>query len=209
MLNGFLVAYARLPPILVTLATLAIFQGVAVRILESPGGHIPAGFTSTLTNTNRPSGLLLVGGVALLWVVFRRTKFGVGVFALGNDENAAMANGLPIRRLKLMVYVVSGVLAAAAGLLVAATTTGGDANAGNIYTLTSIAAVVVGGVSFLGGRGSAIGAIFGAFALTLVTSVLFFAHIDRLYTSFYQGLFLIAAVVLGSLAGRLARGGRR
>lgn len=209
LLNGVLVAYARLPPILVTLATLAIFQGIAVRILESPGGRIPPRFTSTLTNTKRPTGLLLVGAIALLWWVFRRTQFGVGVFAVGNDEHAALANGLPVRRLKAMVYVVSGVLAAAAGLLVAATTTGGDANAGNIYTLTSIAAVVVGGISFMGGRGSAIGAIFGAFALTLVTSVLFFAHIDRLYTSFYQGLFLIAAVVLGSLAGKLSRGSHK
>ncbi|MEO6714226.1 MAG: ABC transporter permease [Mycobacteriales bacterium] len=209
LLNGVLVAYARLPPILVTLATLAIFQGIAVRILESPGGHIPSTYTSTFTNTQRPSGLLLVGALVLLWWLFRRTRFGVGVFALGNDEHAALANGLPVRRLKMLVYVMSGVLSAAAGLLVASTTTGGDANAGNIYTLTSIAAVVVGGISFMGGRGSAIGAIFGAFALTLVTSVLFFAHIDRLYTSFYQGLFLIAAVVLGSLAGRLARGGNR
>jgi CPA2 family monovalent cation:H+ antiporter-2 len=71
-----------------------------------------------------------------------------------------------------------------------------------------LAAVVLGGVSFFGGRGSAVGSICGAFALTLVVNVLFFAHIDPLYQSFYQGLFLIVAVVLGTLVGRLARGRR-
>jgi ribose transport system permease protein len=206
LLNGVLIAYARLPPILVTLASLAIFQGIAVRVLESPGGHIPSAYTNALTSTKRPTGLILVGAIALLWWVFRRTRVSIGVYAVGNDENAAQANGLSVLRTKVIVYVLSGVLSAAAGLLVASTTTGGDANAGNVYTLTSIAAVVVGGISFMGGRGSAIGAIFGAFALTLVASVLFFAHIERLYTPFYQGLFLIVAVLLGSFAGRLARG---
>ncbi|MEP7054803.1 MAG: ABC transporter permease [Actinomycetota bacterium] len=209
LVNGLLVAYARLQPILVTLATLSIYQGLALRVLKEPGGAVPPAYTNFLTSTKRPSGLLLVALAGGLWWVFRRTRFGMGVFALGNDEVAARANGIAVRRLKVWAYVLAGLFAAAGGLLMTATRTGGDATAGTVYTLTSIAAVVLGGISFLGGRGSAIGAICGAFALTLVENVLFFAHIEPLYTPFYQGLFLIIAVLLGSVAGRLARGRTR
>lgn len=205
LLNGALVAYARLQPILVTLATLSIFQGVALRVLPEPGGSIPPQYTNFLTNPMRPSGLILVLLAATLWWVFRRSQLGVGIIALGNDESAARANGLAVRRCKVSAYVISGVLASAAGLLMAATRTGGDPTAANVFTLTSIAAVVIGGISFFGGRGNLMGAIFGAFALTLVTNVLFFADIEAQYTPFYQGLFLVIAVLLGGLAGRLAR----
>jgi len=88
------------------------------------------------------------------------------------------------------------------------TTTSGDPNAGNPYILTSIAAVVVGGIAFSGGRGSALGAIAGAFALTLGVDVLFFAGIDPLYQSLFQGLFLVGAVLLGG-AAVLVRGVRK
>ena len=205
LVNGLLVAYARLQPILVTLATLSIYQGIALRILKEPGGAVPPDLSTFLTNPNAPTGLLLVAFAAGLWWVFRRTRFGVGIIAVGNDEAAARANAIPVRRLKVWAYVLSGLFAAAGGLLMAATRTGGDATSGNVYTLTSIAAVVLGGISFLGGRGSAIGAILGAFALTMVENVLFFAHIEPLYTPFYQGLFLVLAVLLGSVAGRLAK----
>jgi ribose transport system permease protein len=206
LLNGLLVAWARLQPILVTLATLAIFQGLALWVLPTPGGQVSAGLTTTLTNPDQPTGLIWVAVGYGLWFVFRRTPFGVGVFALGNDAEAARANGLPVARLTVYAYLTSGVCSAAAGLFLAATTTSGDAVSGNVFILTSIAAVVLGGISFTGGRGSLAGTIAGAFTLTLVGNVLFFAGIDPLYQSFYQGLFLIVAVLLGTLAGRLARG---
>ena len=207
-LNGFLVAYARLQPILVTLATLSIYQGIAIKILPQPGGKIPESFTNALTNPNQPTAVIYVALVLALWFAFRRSGFGVSVYALGNDEEAARASGIRVRQTKVLAYLVSGVFGAAAGLFLGATTTAGDATGGDIYVLTSIAAVVLGGVSFFGGRGSAVGAICGAFALTLVVNVLFFAHVDPLYQSFYQGLFLIVAVVLGTLVGRLAKGRR-
>jgi len=81
----------------------------------------------------------------------------------------------------------------------------GDPSAGDGYILTSIAAVVLGGVSFYGGRGSALGSIAGAFILTILTNVLFFAGIDPLYQSFFEGLFLFVAVLLGSALGYLLR----
>lgn len=209
LLNGLLVAVGRLQPILVTLATLSIFQGLAIRVLPQPGGAVPSSFTQGLTNPFAPTGLLPLAFLILVWMVFRRTHFGVGVYALGNDEQAARANGVPILATKLGAYVMGGTLAAAAGLFLAATTTSGDATSGNVFTMTSIAAVVLGGINLAGGRGSAVGAIAGAFVLTILINVLFFAHIDPLYQSFYQGLFLILAVVISSLVGIYLRRGRR
>ena len=205
LLNGLLVAYGRLQPILVTLATLAIFQGLALRVLPQPGGQVPAGLTRTLVNPDRPTGLLVVAFAALVWFVLRRTRFGIGIYAVGNDRRAARASGVPVPRVIVGTYTASGVLAAAGGLLLAATTTGGDATAGDVFTLTSIAAVVIGGISLFGGRGSGIGAIVGAFVLTLLISVLFFAHIDPLFQSLYEGIFLVLAATVTALLGYLVR----
>ena len=143
--------------------------------------------------------------IAGLWIALRRTATGVRIFAIGNDEYAARAHRIPVRRVKTTAYALAGMLAAASGLFLSATTTGGDAAAGDVYILTSIAAVVLGGVSFAGGRGSALGSIAGAFILTILTNVLFFAGIDPLYQSFFQGLFLFVAVLLGSALGSLMR----
>lgn len=203
--NGVLVAYARLQPILVTLATLAILQGVAIRILPEPGGLIPPSYSNVLASSKGPWSLVFIGLVAIGWLALRRSTLGVRIFAVGNDEYAARAHGIPVRKIKVVAYALSGLLAAAGGLFLSASTTGGDAAAGDVYILTSIAAVVLGGISFFGGRGSALGSIAGAFILTILTNVLFFAGIDPLYQSFFQGLFLLIAVLAGTLLARLLR----
>ncbi len=203
LLNGLLVAFGRLQPILVTLGTLSIFQGIALWVLPSPGGHVASGYTSFFLNPNAPSALVYVVALGLAWVAFRRTRLGVHIFAIGNDEAAARANSVPVTRTKVLVYVLGGTLAAAAGIALATTTTGGDATGGDVFTLASIAAVVVGGVSLFGGRGSAVGAICGAFVLTVLVDVLFFANIDPLFQPFYQGLFLVLAVGGSILLGRV------
>jgi ribose transport system permease protein len=204
--NGILVAYGRLQPILVTLATLAILQGLALKALPEPGGLIPPSYSNVLASSKGPWSLGFIFAIAVGWLVLRRSTIGVRIFAVGNDQDAARAHGIPVRRVKVVAYALSGLLAAAAGLFLSASTTGGDAAAGDVYILTSIAAVVLGGISFFGGRGSALGSIAGAFVLTILTNVLFFAGIDPLYQSFFQGLFLFAAVLLGAVLGRLIRG---
>jgi ribose transport system permease protein len=204
-INGVLVAYGRLQPILVTLATLSIYQGLAIKVLPEPGGAVPLEYTKILANPNGPWGLVFVGVIVVFWILFRRTRFGVDVFAIGNDQEAARAHGVRVRTVKIGAYVLSGAFAAAGGLFLAATTTAGDATSGDVFVLTSIAAVVLGGISFFGGRGSAVGTVAGAFVLTLLINVLFFANINPLYQSFFQGLFLVVAVLLGTLIRRLVR----
>ncbi len=205
-LNGVLVAFGRLQPILVTLATLSIFQGLAIRVLPQPGGTVPPSYSAVLANTSGPVSLIYVALAILLWQLFRRTRLGVGLYAIGNDELAAQANGVPARRTKILAYAIGGALSAAAGLFLAATSTAGDATTGNGYTLTSIVAVVLGGVNLFGGRGSAAGAVLGAFITTMIVNILFFAHIDPLYQNFYEGLFLVIAVVAAGAVGRAMRG---
>jgi ribose transport system permease protein len=202
LLNGLLVAFGRLQPILVTLGTLSIFQGIALWALPSPGGHVANGYTTVLLNPNAPSALIYVVALGLAWAAFRRTRLGVQIFAIGNDEAAARANSVPVLRTKVLAYTLGGMLAAAAGIALATTTTGGDSTGGDVFTLSSIAAVVIGGISLFGGRGSAVGAICGAFVLTVLVDVLFFANIDPLFQPFYQGLFLVLAVGASTLLGR-------
>jgi len=205
LVNGLLVALGRLQPILVTLATLSIFQGIAIRVLPQPGGQVPQEYTNILANPMGPWSLIYIVLLALFWAAFRRTRLGVGVYAIGNDEAAAQSNGIDVRRTKILAYMLGGTFSAAAGLFLAATSTAGDATTGNGYTLTSIVAVVLGGVSLFGGRGSASGAMMGAFVTTMIVNILFFAHIDPLYQAFYEGLFLIIAVLLAGGIGRFMR----
>jgi ribose transport system permease protein len=205
LLNGLLVARGRLEPILVTLATLAIYQGIAIRVLPEPGGQVPEAYTDLLANTNQPWSLVYVVLLILFWSCFRRSSLGVGIYAVGNDAQAAQANGVNVMRTRVMAYVLSGVFAALAGLFMAATSTAGDATTGNGYVLRSIVAVVLGGVSLFGGRGTPVGAIFGAFISAMIVNILFFAQIDPLYQNFFEGLFLVIAVLLTGGVGYLMR----
>jgi ribose transport system permease protein len=204
-LNGLLVAVGRLQPILVTLATLSIYQGIAIRILPQPGGSIPQSYTNILANPNAPWSLVYVALLCMLWWAFRRSGLGVAIFAIGNDPMAAGSNGINVRRTQIMAYVLAGVLAAAGGLFLAASATGGDATTGDSFTLSSIVAIVLGGVSLFGGRGSAVGGVIGAFIVTMIANLLFFAHVNQLYESFFEGVFLLIAVVAASGIGYLAR----
>ena len=205
LVNGLLVAVGRLQPILVTLATLSIIQGIAIRVLPQPGGQVPQSYSDLLANSAGPLSLLYLAAIGVAWWAFRRTRLGVGIYAIGNDAAASEANGVAVRRAKILAYTLGGTCSGAAGLFLAASATAGDATTGNTYTLTSIVAAVLGGVSLFGGRGSGIGAILGAFISTMIVNILFFAHIDPLYQSFYEGMFLILAVVLVAGFGRLLR----
>ena len=160
---------------------------------------------SVLVNPYQPYALLYVLLVAFIWYAFRRSRIGVAIFAIGNDEQAARANGIDTVRARVTAFTLSGLMSGAAGLFLAATATAGDATTGNGYTLSSIVAVVLGGMNLFGGRGSGVGVIAGAFVTTMIVNILFFSNIDPLYQSFYEGLFLVVAVVLGTLIGRLLR----
>jgi ribose transport system permease protein len=201
-INGVLVSVGRIQPILATLATLSIWTGVAQFVLPEPGGVVPETYTNLLTGSlfdAVPSSLIVLALLILFWNVFRQTGLSVAIYALGNDERSAFANGVNVKLTKILAYALSSAFAAMAGLYLSALTTSGDANIGAIYTLTSIAAVVLGGVSLFGGRGSALGSMAGAFVLTLSVSILFLARINPWLQEFFQGLVLILAMAAHTL----------
>jgi ribose transport system permease protein len=123
------------------------------------------------------------------------------VYAVGSSEPAAYMSGLQIQRAKFSAYALAGLLAAIGGLFITFVTYTGEASSANAntYTLNSIAAVVLGGVSLFGGRGSAIGAIFGALMFRTIGDLLFVFNVEPLWQPLFQGAVLTAAVCLGSL----------
>jgi ribose transport system permease protein len=204
-LNGLIVIFGRLQPIVTTIATSAIFYGAALALRRVPGGDIDPTLADALTGQlagGVPASLvLLLGLVAVVWLPFSRSATGRAAYAVGSSEVAAYMSGVPIRRAKFAAYTLSGLLASTAGLFVTCITTSGEASAanGSTYTLFSIAAVVLGGVSLFGGSGSAVGAIFGALMFRTIGDLLFVFNLDPLWQPLFQGVVLSAAVCLGAL----------
>jgi len=204
-INGLIVIVGRLQPIVTTIATGSIYYGVALALRPVPGGDVNVSLASALTGqvfgVVPASVVLLIGLVALVWLPFRSSTIGRAAYAVGSSEIAAYMSGVPIRRAKFAAYALSGLLASVAGLFVTLITYSGEASAANggTYTLYSIAAVVLGGVSLFGGSGSAIGAIFGALMFRTIGDLLFVFDVEPLWQPLFQGLVLAAAVCLGSL----------
>jgi ribose transport system permease protein len=212
-INGLIVIFGRLQPIVTTIATGAVYYGVALALRPVPGGDVNATLADAATGQVAgivPSSLVLLAAlVALVWWPFRRSVVGRAVYAVGSSEMAAYMSGVPIRRAKFVAYTLSGLLASVAGLFVTFVTYSGEASAasGGTYTLYSIAAVVLGGVSLFGGSGSAIGAIFGALMFRTIGDLLFVFNVEPLWQPLFQGVVLMAAVSLGAL--RLLRNRNR
>jgi len=203
-LNGAIVIYGRLQPIVTTIATGAIFFGLALLLRPFPGGSVNEGLADALTGRLFgviPTSLVALAAVVLLvWVPFSRSVYGRAAYAAGSSEVAAYMSGMPIRRAKFFAYTLAGLLASIGGLFLTFFTYTGEAAlaSGNAYTLFSIAAVVLGGVSLFGGKGSVVGAIFGALAFRTIGDLLFVFDLDPLWQPLFQGVVLLIAVSLGA-----------
>lgn len=203
-INGLIVIFGRLQPIVATIASGAIYFGLALALRPTPGGSVEEtladAFTGEVFGVVPASLVALVAVVALVWVPFSRSVTGRAAYAVGSSEAAAYMSGVPIRRAKFMAYTLSGLLSGIGGLFLTFFTYTGDAAyaSGNAYTLFSIAAVVLGGVSLFGGSGSAIGAVFGALAFRTIGDLLFVFDFDPLWQPLFQGVVLMLAVSLGA-----------
>ncbi len=224
LMNGVIVVYGRLQPIIATLATGAIAIGLALVIRPQPGGDVDGDLTWALTNSvwdfadtyglaaggdawwlrpfiNIPVPLILLFGVAaLVWLPFKRTVTGRTVYAIGSAEGAAYVSGLPINRAKLAAFTLAGFFSACAGLYLAIQTSTGNADTvqAGAYTLNSIAAVVLGGTALAGGIGGAIASIVGALILRVISFYFRILDIDPLLQPLIEGLVLLAAVSAGA-----------
>jgi ribose transport system permease protein len=204
-LNGVIVVLSRVPDVVATLTTGFILGGVALLIMEKPGGGAPqefldlgAGtfFTSWLPNAV----ILLVAAVCVIWIPVRLSKLGLQFYAIGSDRVAAFRSGVNVERTRFFAYIFSGLFSAVGGLGLTMTTGIGAPLAGVYYTLSGLAAVVVGGVSLAGGRGGMVGPVMAAFVLTLIPTDLIFLNIDPNFGQVIQGTLIVAIVMIGGFA---------
>jgi ribose transport system permease protein len=210
--NGFFVAYGGLQSIAVTLAMMILTKGLALVILDAPGGSVSEWISDTLTNSLwgvvPVSGLVAIA-VALLWAVFRRTNTGVALYAVGKDQTAAALSGINVKRTKCIAFVMAGSLYGLAGFMLSAQTASGDPNAGSTLLLLVFASVALGGTAFTGGQGGLYGSMIGAATLMLLQKVLFSSGVQSFYIGLFQGFVMIVAVILVNVITYLARRNRQ
>ena len=213
LINGLIIAYAGISPFVTTLGMLAIARSAAVvlsgnRMLYNfgPGGaafKALGGGALAITPTVQLSYplLFLIVLTALFGAVYKMTSWGRHVFAIGGNEQAALLTGVAVNRIKVEVYVVSGLAAAFAAIL-SVGWEGSAINAlGQSYELLAISAAVIGGANLMGGEASAYGAFIGAALIFVIRNSLLMAGVDSNWQGTFVGLFLIAAVYLGKIRG--------
>jgi len=214
LINGLLIGRARIAPFIVTLAALLFARGLAFAVAREGNKVyiIPADLLLTRLGQARWLGVhapvwFALGAFALGVVLLNRTRFGQAVFAIGDSQEAAELMGLPVARVRVLVYVLSATLAGVAGVLVAAQTSSGLPTIGEGRELEAIAAVVIGGTLLSGGSGSLSGTLAGVLLLKVIQNLI--NQVGTL-TAYYQqvvsGTFLIVVVLVQS---RLARRRRR
>jgi ribose transport system permease protein len=202
-INGSLIVVTRVPDIVVTLAMSFVWAGTTLLVLDSPGGgSVP--WLQELVNGSFLSAwvprafLLLAVIVLVVWMPLRRSMLGLSMYALGSSRLAAFRSGVPVGRTKVAAYAIGGLFCAFGGLAINAATGSGSPVPGP-YTLQSVAAVVLGGVSLAGGRGGIVGPIVACVILQLVRTDLTLLGVSPSLSTAIQGLILISVVLVGSV----------
>ena len=217
--NGVLVSRFKVAPFIATLGMLYVARGAAM--LLSNGATFPnltgredlgnTGFPWLGAGTvlGLPVTVLVMAVIALVAAfVARDTPFGRRVYAVGGNERAALLSGVRVDRVKIAVYVISGVCAALVGLVVSSELVAAHPASGETFELSAIAAVVLGGASLSGGRGTVGGALIGACVIGVLGDGLVMMGVSEFWQMVVKGLVIIAAVVLDQLQGRLAAAGK-
>jgi ribose transport system permease protein len=205
--NGFCVAYLRFQAIVATFATSVIYVGLALWVLPQAGGQVPPAVYEVYAGTTLgvPNVVVFLAAAALFAFVVARTRFYQALRASGGAMQAAFYTGLPVARVRLTAYVLSGFFAALGGLALVGETASGDPLIGGAMTLSSVTAVVLGGASLAGCVGGAAGGVLGAFNLGLINNVIFFAHVPFEWQGLIQGAIILAALSGGVAMARRTR----
>lgn len=198
-LNGFLIAFGRVNPFILTLGTDAIIRGITLTISNEPGGLVTRGFAQVALGTLGPIPLPVIYLIVLLGVgiyILRKTPYGLSVYAVGGNENSARLSGLNTRMILLSVYLICGFLAAAAGLFLAARIGSGDPLIGTSFTLDAVTATVLGGTSLFGGVGGLLGTLAGVLVIGVLNTMLNLNNISTFYQWIVKGAILIIALAI-------------
>jgi ribose/xylose/arabinose/galactoside ABC-type transport system permease subunit len=209
-LNGSLVATGFIAPFVVTLATLGAFRGFAVWYHSNPVYGLPAWYREVGEQSAFgiiPYGVIVYLIVAVVAsVVLSRTKFGREVYAVGGNERASRASGISVARVKAAVYVISGLCVGIATIIQNGRVGGGQSYAGDGLELQAIAAVIIGGVSLFGGRGSISNAVTGTLVLGVLFNGLVLLNVPTPIQKIIIGAILVSAVMFDGIFGRHGKG---
>lgn len=205
LVTGFVVSYLNISGIVATLASSMIFTGLALLILPVPGGLIKAEYSKIFTGISfsLPNTLFMLIFLLLIWEHIKKYPMGVNIYATGGNYYSAFATGIPVKRAKMMAFVICAVLSGLSGMVLAAKTMSGDANIAMSYSITSIAAAVLGGVSFAGGVGHMGRVAAGAVVISILVNILFFLQVESFWQYAVQGIILLAAVCMSQLNRKL------
>jgi ribose transport system permease protein len=203
-INGLVIVATRVADIIVTLAMSFVWAGFALLILGGPVRSAQPWLTALVTGPLGsewvPRGFVVLAiAVAVIWIPQRRSRTGLSLYAIGSNRLAAFRSGVSIGRTKVVAYTHAGLFAAMGGLAVTAVSGQGSPLPGG-YTLASVAAVVLGGVSLAGGRGGVVGPILAVIILSLIQTDMTFLRLNSNLATVLQGAILIGVVMLGSLA---------
>lgn len=206
LVNGIGIAYAGLPAFIMTLGMLSFVRGLAfIYTGGTPVPIISEDFYSLgngyLAGVPIPA-LILLAALLVSAFILGLTPFGRSVYAIGSNEEAARLSGVPVRLYKTIVYVISGLMSGLAGLVYASQLSIGTPIAGQGYELDSIAAVVVGGTSLFGGKGSVAGTFLGTLIIGVLANILNLTGVDPFVQQLFKGALIILAVFIMSRSGR-------
>ncbi|WP_027164006.1 ABC transporter permease [Mesorhizobium sp. WSM1293] len=196
-LNGLLTVVLRVHPLIVTLGMSSIIFGATLMYRKEPGGSVPRAFADIAyakVGGIPFSAIVLVAIFALAGLWLQRTRTGRSIYFVGGDREAARLNGLPVDRIVVLAYALSGLCAGVAAIFLTARTGVGDPRIGAALTLQSVTPVVVGGTILAGGRGGVLGTFLGVLLVTMLNSLLNFVNVSSYYQWVIQGLIIIIAV---------------
>lgn len=208
LINGYFIALQKIPPVIVTLGTMSIWRAAVFMLMGGNWNNSIPGQLTTFFVMDKPLGLPVSLWLEIILVVvaafaMNKRKWGRYIYALGNNEDAAGVAGLPIKRLKVFIYVVTGILTAFAALVSLGQTPLVQSSTGTGFELTVIAAVVIGGTSIVGGQGSVIGGFLGAILVELVQDGVILFHIQP----FWQGVVMCVMILVAVLVSLSRRKG--
>lgn len=199
VINGTGIVVFRIPAMIITISTQAFLKGICLIIMPSSGGKVNAGFAAflkTRIGILNVSIILAILMYILTFFILHYTRFGRNIYAIGNGEVYAEQSGIKVKKNILAVYMISGMIAAFAGILLSARISTGNPLVGDSYAMDSVAAAVVGGVSMNGGVGSVAGAFFGAVILTLINNIMNNIGISPYFQYIAKGIVLVASLMI-------------
>ena len=200
-LNGALASFVRIQPIVATLGTYLLFSGLTLTIVPAPTGTVPPWIQSL-------SGQLSIVPLAALiiaWLAIKQLPYYDQLMAVGSDDRASYTTGVPVAWVRFLSYCLTGLFASVAGLLLTALIGSADPNVGGGFTLLSISAVALGGVSLAGGRGGLLAAVVGAADIFLLQSALTYFNVSTFVLQIAYGLILVASISLNGMTAMFER----